>query len=103
MNLEKISEIAIDDSGRLIVKPTKQEFDYIYRSALEIHWDSKKKCLYSPKPREWTYLDWYKQIMAAVESEYGYELILTAETKWTNAPATLKDKIENWIAQKQNP
>ena len=49
MNLEKISEIAIDDAGQLIVKPTKQLFEHIYRSALEVHWDSKKECLYSPK------------------------------------------------------
>jgi hypothetical protein len=75
MNSEKISEIAIDDSGRLTVKPNKQKFELIYRSALEVHWDDKKECLYSPKPREWTYLDWYKQIISAVESEYGYETI----------------------------
>ncbi len=103
MNLEKISEIAIDDSGRLIVKPMKQNFEHIYRSALEVHWDSKKECLYSPKPREWTYLDWYKQIISAVESEYGYELVLTVETKWTNTPDTLKHDIEDWITQKQKP
>ncbi len=90
MNSEKITEIAIDDSGRLTVKPDKQKFERIYRTALEVHWDSKKERLYSPKPGEWTYLDWYKQIISAVESEYGRKLVLTAETKWTDIPDTLE-------------
>ncbi len=101
MNSDTISEIAIDDSGRLTVKPSRQEFEHIYRAALEVHWDHKKHCLYSPKPREWSYLDWYKQIVSAVMSEYGYKLVVNQETKWAEIPNTLKQEIEDWETKKQ--
>lgn len=103
MNTDIITEIAIDDSGQLTVRPLKQNYKYIYRSALEVHWDSKQECLYSPKPREWSYLDWYKQIVSAVMSEYEYKLVITQETKWTNITDTLKQEIENWETENKHP
>ena len=92
-NQDSISEISIDDSGRLCIKPTTKEFTFIYRSATEVHWDNNKRFLYSPKPREWTYLDWYKQIFSAILSEYGCELTTTTDTKWSKIPEELKRDI----------
>jgi hypothetical protein len=96
MNTDEIVEVAIDNSGRLIVKPRKQTFEFIYRSAMEVHWNDTKQCLYSPRPREWTYFDWYKQIIYSVESEYGYKLVLSDKTKWINVYDSLKEEIETW-------
>ena len=96
MNLDTITEIAIDHSGRLTIKPRNRKFEYIYRSATEVHWDSTNECLYSPKHREWSYLDWYKHMISSVESEYGCKLVLVEDTRWTNIPDTLKHEIEAW-------
>ncbi|WP_431311605.1 hypothetical protein [Pedobacter albus] len=57
MQVENILEIGIDKLERLYIKPEKLSFVLIYRSATEVHWDSNGHFLYSPKPREWTYLD----------------------------------------------
>ena len=64
----------------------------IYREAAEVHWDNNKLFLYSPKPREWSYFDWYKHILKVANCN----LLLTKNTVWTNIPLALKDQIEDF-------
>jgi hypothetical protein len=40
MRTESIAEIAIDGSGRLLVKPATQEFESIYRAAMQVNVES---------------------------------------------------------------
>ena len=93
MKFDKIKEIDIDDKERLFIKPEKELFTLIYRTATEVHWDNKERYLYSPKPREWTYLDWFKHILNVTETEYNCKLSLTQNTAWTNIPESLKNQI----------
>ncbi len=90
---DAISEMGIDSKDRLYIIPLSQKFPYIYREAMEVHWDSKGGFLYSPKPREWSYFDWYRQIISAVK-EQGCTLYITEKTKWVNIPNGLKAEIE---------
>ena len=39
MKTESIEEIRIDESGRLILKPSGQDFRLIYCAAMEVHLD----------------------------------------------------------------
>ena len=80
MNLDKILEVGIDDNERLIVKPEKERFTLIYRTATEVQWDNNGQYLYSPKPREWTYVDWFRHIIEVIETECKCKLSLTNET-----------------------
>jgi hypothetical protein len=93
MKIDNITEIGIDDIGRLYIKPENKKFTMIWRSATEVHWDEKDNFLYSPKPREWTYLMWYKQIASAILNEYGCKLIITPDTRWISVPDDLKLQI----------
>ncbi len=93
MTLDDVLEIGIDDQERLYLKPEKEKFTLIYRSATEVHWDNNGAFLYSPKPREWSYLDWYKHIVSVALDEYGCKLKLTSKTNWQNIPVDLKDEI----------
>lgn len=93
MQSDNIVEVGIDPKERLYIKPEKKDFPYIYRAAAEVNWDAKEKFLYSPKPREWRYIDWYKHILIVTKEEYGCELFLNGKTKWTNIPETLKEQI----------
>ncbi len=97
MHIDNITEIGIDDSGRLYVKPEKEKITMIYRAAMEVHWDTKYEFLYSPKPREWTYLMWYKQIISAALDEYGCKLITTPNTKWISIPDELSQEISSLV------
>ena len=92
MKTDNIKEIKIDISGRLCIYPEQEEFTHIWRSATEVHWDIKNSFLYSPKPREWSYFDWYKHIIS-VAKECGWELFLTEDTIWINIPHSLKQQI----------
>jgi hypothetical protein len=93
MRTDNIIEIGIDNSERLYIKPKKEKFTLIYRTATEVHWDNNDYYLYSPKPKDWSYLDWYKHIMKVVETECDCKLKLTEETLWKNISVELKAEI----------
>ena len=93
MKICLINEIKIDQAGRLLVFPEGQKFQFIWRSAKEVHWDDKGLFLYSPKPREWSYFNWYTQIVGAVKSEYGIDLLPQKDTIWSDISDDLKKQI----------
>jgi hypothetical protein len=93
LDKDNIIEIGIDEKERLFIKPEKAIFPLVYRTATEVHWDDKGKFLYSSKPNEWTYIDWYKQIIGVVQTECNYKLQLTDKTKWTNVSDDLRKQI----------
>lgn len=37
-----------------------------------------------PRPGEWSYQKWFRQIVAAVASEYRIQLVLRPDTIWVN-------------------
>lgn len=94
MDQDSIAEVGIDELGRLYVRPMSTSFDYVYRARMDVNWDAATCRLLSPKPRQWTYLDWFKQIIAAAAGEYRTALRLTPDTRWTDVPADLRTEIE---------
>jgi hypothetical protein len=95
MKTDIITEVAIDATGRLTIKPATQQFLHIWRSGAEVHWDAKEQFLFSPKPRKWSYLDWYRHIIAVAEEGDGGGVILcvTQSTQWNHIPDELKQQI----------
>jgi hypothetical protein len=88
MKQDAISVMEIDEVGKLHVVPSSFSFPYIYREAMEVHWDVARRSLHSSKPREWSYSRWFQQILAAAH-EQGCDLRLSESTKWLNVdPAT---------------
>ena len=94
METDQIGKIEIDKEGRLHIKPEKVKFPLIYRSATEVHWNSDKQTLYSPKPREWSYSKWFKYIIDVAKKEAFCQLQLTDHTEWVNIPEYLKSEIK---------
>lgn len=88
-----INEIAIDDAGRLLIYPEKKNFEFIYRAAMKVNWNSKESFLYTPIEGEWTPFQWFNQIISAVENEYGLKLKLGPSTKWNKVSTDLRVKI----------
>jgi hypothetical protein len=93
MAIDEIVEVQIDESGKLLVRP-QNAYPYIYRAAMEVGWDPDNCSLFSPKPREWSYLRWFQQIIAAVLDEHRVRLLVTPQTTWTNVPDGLRAEIE---------
>jgi hypothetical protein len=90
MKNDDIVEIRIDAAERLCVSPRSSSFPYIYRAGMEVRWDDEGQYLYSPKPREWSYVKWFQQILAAVKGEYGCTLVITPDTHWLNIDDSLQ-------------
>jgi hypothetical protein len=94
MTIDKIAEVRIDGDGKLSVRPQVCVFPYIYRAAMEVQWDPDNRTLFSPKPSEWSYLHWFRQIVAAAADEYGVRLVITPQTTWSDVPDALRTEIE---------
>ncbi|MEO5914617.1 MAG: hypothetical protein ABIS50_10320 [Luteolibacter sp.] len=92
MNPGPIAEVTIAPDGRLLVFPTANSYPNIYLEGVEVHWDAGGRYLYSPKPREWSYLDWFRQII-----NVAGDLALSSDTKWTNIPDDLRHEAGAWM------
>jgi hypothetical protein len=92
MRTDTIEAVGINDQGSLWVKPATATFPFIYREAKEVHWDAQRLYLYSPKPREWTYIDWFEQIRDAA-AEQGVKLTIETTTSWSNIEPALREGI----------
>lgn len=92
MNHDNILEIGINENEGLYIKPATAMFPYIYREAIEVHWNEINNYLYGPKPKKWTHLDWYKQIQSGAKIQ-SYDLLITEKTLWVNIPEKLKLEI----------
>lgn len=93
MRTDTIEAVGIDDDGSLWVKPGVATFPLIYREAMEVHWDAERLCLYSPKPREWSYCAWFNQIKDAAR-EQGVELRLGQATTWSGIDPELQQAMK---------
>lgn len=94
MTTDEIVEVKIDGDGKLLVRPQTCAFPYIYRAAMEVGWNPDNRTLFSPKPREWSYLRWFQQIVSAVAGEYDVRLVITPQTAWSDVPDALRAEIE---------
>ena len=94
MNKDKILYIKINEEGQIHIKPESLKFPMIYRTASEVHWNSDSKTLYSPKPRDWSYLDWYNHIIEVAQGDDYCQLEITPKTEWINIPNELRKEIE---------
>jgi hypothetical protein len=97
---DEIVEVGIDKDERLFIRPKNERFNIIYRTATEVHWDEKELFLYSPKPRKWSYFEWFRHIIDIADKECSCKLVLTHRTIWTNIENELKKQI---IENKKQP
>lgn len=95
MTDENIEEIAIDASGGLIVRPERSSFSDLYQAgAFGFRWDDATAALASPKPKEWSYLNWFEHMLAVIANNYGTALKTAYSTKWTSVPAGVREELE---------
>jgi len=90
--IEKISQ---NKEGILFIKPKGYSFSMIYRSAMGVQWDENTKSLYHNPTKDWDAIQWYKQILSAVKSEYGAELKVCSKTIYENIDEKTKTVIKH--------
>ncbi|RVU02384.1 hypothetical protein EOD41_00130 [Mucilaginibacter limnophilus] len=99
MDIDHIEAIGINEQGQLYVKPCKKQFTLIWRSATQVHWNDTGSYLYSPKPTEWSYMDWYKHIVTVIADEYNCKLLVVNDTLWYSVDNELKGQIINFNSE----
>ena len=90
---EHITNVGIEGCGSLFVTPATRTFPQIYRAAMEVGWNDAKSRLFSPSPKEWSYIRWFEQIVGAAAFEYGVLLRVGPSTVWSNIPPDLRAAI----------
>ncbi|WP_147415933.1 hypothetical protein [Ulvibacterium marinum] len=93
MDRDRIIKVEIDSLGCLHISPNMKKFTLVYRTAKQVHWNQEKQTVYSPKPTDWTYVDWYNHILKVVKEECFCELYLTDDTNWINVSEHIKSEI----------
>ena len=89
MRQDSISQVEIDKMSRLHIVPASETFPYIWREAMEVHWDDERQSLYGPQPREWSQTRWLRQILDAARAQ-GCELRITEATRWVGVDSSIK-------------
>jgi hypothetical protein len=101
MDEVKIIKVEVSEGNNLLVTPTpdkdksKNLYQYIYRMATGVYWDEEKQSFSSPSPREWSYFQWFENIVHCAKSELGVTLVITPETHWSNVPNNEKEQMES--------
>jgi hypothetical protein len=94
MREEEIVEVGLDADQRVHVRPEKTKFEYIYRSAMGVHWNASLDRLSHSSSGDWTQSRWFRQIITAVAAEYCVRLRLTSQTEWTDIVPCVRSAME---------
>ena len=96
MKQEIISNVAISDSGELLLKLESlgnADYQYVYRAGSGVSWDSELNCFKSNLRKEWAYSKCYLHILDAVQSELGIKLMLEKHATWNNVSEEVKAEL----------
>ena len=99
----EIIKVEVTNDKKLLVTPVfdkeKSEslYQFIYRMATGAYWNNEKQSFSSPVPREWSYFQWFENIVYCAKSELGISLVITAKTDWINVPDEEKKKMEDHV------
>ena len=91
-----IARVSVANDGRLRVYPALppgETFEFIYRAARRVRWDSGRGALWPATPHGGSYSRQLQTIVEAVADEYGCDLVLTHETDWQDVPPEVRRAI----------
>lgn len=81
-----ITEIRLENTGRLVIKPETGAFPYIYRAGLSVYWDNDGRYFYNDLLQGQSLPESFKNLLKAVREEYGINLQITDLTVWCDIP-----------------
>jgi hypothetical protein len=89
-----ITRIAFDAVGKLRVypRPPNADYSFIYRDASSVRWDETDRSLYVLPVDGFTVVDELRQILKAVNGEYGEYLVVDDSTVFA-VPANVESKL----------
>ena len=99
-----VREIAVDQSGRLLVKPESPSasFQYIYRAANGLRWDTAAGAFVAAEPNRWKSTELLAHLIRTVREELGAALCLTPSTSWANLSPEQQNELRGVFAGGSN-
>ena len=94
MKTVRLATVEIDSKGRMRLYPVEAAYDFIYRAAAGVDWDKEGRFLHARELGDWTYPEYFGQIVSAVASEYGDVLKTESGTKWIGVSDIIRQEIE---------
>ncbi len=94
MIIDLLLEVGINKRGQLFLKPKTEVFPFIYREAMEVHWDEVNQYLYSRTPKNCTYFEWFLQIVSAAKQQ-DVQLQVNDTTFYRDLPLDLIQQIKS--------
>lgn len=90
---EYINRIEILDTGELfhgIESDGKADYQFVYREAAGVYWDSEIKGFKSTELKDGTPSQWFAHIIGIVRTGIGINLVLRESVRWKNVADTKK-------------
>ncbi|WLD13472.1 hypothetical protein [Planctellipticum variicoloris] len=88
-----VGRLRLDDTGRIRVRTIKKDDRHIDRSAMRMHWNLKSRELYTLPVKDFSPREELRQILAAVQQEYGDGLLTTRDTMFVDMPDKLTAEV----------
>lgn len=102
-----IQSIALDpESGQLTITPglpAGSDYEFIWRDASGIRWDSAERALIADQPNRWQPEALFRQMLQAVHREYGDRLEFSPETRWSVADGALVERLKSVAQESWRP
>jgi hypothetical protein len=96
-----VLEIHVDTRGRLLVIPagTNRGRKFMYRTASGVRWDETSKAFVAAEPASWQHGEFLAHMLREVRGELRENLRLTANTRWVNVSADLRNELSSILTK----
>ena len=102
MKERAISQVEVDASGRLLVRPLAEsdaDYEYIYREANGLRWDKEKLSFCAYEPALWKPDELLRHIAATLRGYLDEDLRITERTIWVGVSSELQATLRHALSQ----
>jgi hypothetical protein len=99
-----ITQVEVDASGRLLVRPLAESdavYEYIYREANGLRWDKEKHSFCAHEPSRWEPEELLRHIAATLRGCFDEYLHITEQTTWVGVSPELQVRLRQALSQEQ--
>jgi hypothetical protein len=87
MRSQPIESVAIDENGRLLVRPVLSEgncYSLIYRAGNGLRWEPGEKAIVATEPKRWEHIELLAHVVKTLAEECDERLHAVGSTRWLN-------------------
>ncbi len=93
-----VSKVSLDPAKNLFVAletESGETFEYIYREANGLRWDSALRAIQAYEPQRWEPSELLRHVAATLRSAFGEDLQFREDTLWEGVPLQLQEQLRS--------